>query len=69
MAKGSGRVMSDQTCNLKAEEILDVMKAWDIGQADAYYIIRQMKHMTATATEWVNPLKRIGMHVKKAGEG
>lgn len=59
----SGRQLSDETCQLKAEELVEILKMWDIGKADAYRISSNMRSICQNTDnkDWVSPLKGSGL--------
>lgn len=63
MVKTSGRVLTDDTCKLYAEQVIGCLQMWGMGLADAYYTIRHMKHKTQTmkVIDWKNPLEGTGL--------
>lgn len=61
MTKTNGRQLSDETLKIQAEQVLELLKMWGMGQNDSYYMCRHMKYLCASHKgAWVNPLAGTG---------
>lgn len=67
MTKSNGRILSDGTLKLYAEQILECIKMWDVGQVDAFYMVKEMKYQVSRTKlgEWKNPLLGTGLTAPK----
>lgn len=65
------RMLSEATCQIRATELIECMKMWDIGKADAYRITVIMKSLAQNTDnkDWVNPLTGAGLKIAPADDG
>lgn len=61
-----GRQMDDATCEVKGEEILELLRMWGVSRADAYVMCRHMKYKCQNMPdkEWTDPLEGSGMRAE-----